>query len=347
MTLRVGLIGCGLQGSVHARSIGALAGAGLVDAQVVVTHDLDRSRAEGLAALSGATVVDDPEAVVAGADAVYVCTPTGSHRRLVDLVAAGGTALFCEKPLATSLADAEAMAQAAAGIPNQVGLVLRHAPAYAALAAVVAGGSLGRPLAAVFRDDQYWPIQGQYGSTWRGDVAQAGGGTLIEHSIHDLDVLGWLLGEAVSVSGRTVELGAHPGVEDVAVGTLVFASGAVATLTSVWHQVLSRSSNRWLEVLCEHGVVSVVREWAGPLTVTTSRGAETVDCPPPAWLAGLPVEERWQGAVAAYAPQALAFLTAVGSGATPAPGLPVAVAAHRLADAVYRSAATGGQAVTL
>ena len=81
MTLRVGLLGCGFQGAVHARSIGALAGAGLVDAEVVVTHDPDRHRAEALAALSGAAVADDPEAVVAGADAVYVCTPTGSHRR--------------------------------------------------------------------------------------------------------------------------------------------------------------------------------------------------------------------------------------------------------------------------
>jgi predicted dehydrogenase len=149
------------------------------------------------------------------------------------------------------------------------------------------------------------------------------------------------------VNGRTVELGAHAGVEDVAVATLVFASGAVATLTSVWHQVLSRPSNRRLEVLCEDGMVEVVPEWAGPLTVTTTRGAEAVACPPPAWLAGLEVEDRWRGAVAAYAPQAHAFLTAVATGAPPAPGLPVAVAAHRLADAAYRSAAAGGTPITL
>ena len=342
MTLRVGLIGCGFQAAVHARSMAALARAGLVDAAVVATHDPDRSRAEALAGLSGAEVVDGPEAVVAGADAVFVCTPTGTHRALVEVVAAGRTALFCEKPLATSLPDAEAMEAAVAGIPSQVGLVLRFAPAYAALAGLVAAGSLGRPLAAILRDDQYWPIQGQYGSTWRGDAAMAGGGTLLEHSIHDLDVLAWLLGPAERVSGRTVELGAHPGVEDVAVATLAFASGAVATLTSVWHQVLSRPSNRWLEVLCEHGVVNVVHEWAGPLTVTTSGGAETVACPPPAWVAELRVEDPWWGAVAAYAPQALAFLTALAAGDPPAPGFGVAVAAHRLADALYRSAAAGG-----
>ena len=54
---------------------------------------------------------------------------------------------------------------------------------------IVASGRHGRPLATTLRDDQYFPIQGQYGSTWRKDVAAAGGGTLIEHSIHDVDVL--------------------------------------------------------------------------------------------------------------------------------------------------------------
>ena len=66
--------------------------------------------------------------------------------------------------------------------------MLRTSPVYRALPSWSPSGRYGRPLAVVFRDDQYFPIQGQYGSTWRTDVAVAGGGTLIEHSIHDLDV---------------------------------------------------------------------------------------------------------------------------------------------------------------
>ena len=56
-------------------------------------------------------------------------------------------------------------------------------------------GSLGAPMAAVFRDDQYFPIRGTYASQWRADVAQAGGGCLIEHSIHDVDILRFCFGE--------------------------------------------------------------------------------------------------------------------------------------------------------
>lgn len=346
--MRIGFVGCGFIAALHSRSLKALADGGLVDAAVVALCDVDVARAESFARAHGADVATtDPAAVIEASDAVYVCTPTSSHRGLLEAVAAAGRAVFCEKPLATTLADAEAMAVAAAAVPNQVGLVLRTAPAYRAFVDLVRSGTLGRPLAAVFRDDQYWPTQGQYASTWRGDVRVAGGGTLLEHSIHDLDVLRWLFGDAESVTARTANFAGRPGVEDVAVATIRFAGGATASLTSVWHQVMARPSTRALEVLCEHGVASVADEHAGPLLVTTDEGARAVDVPPPVEVADLPVDDRWRRAVALYAPQALAFLAAVADGRPPAPDLGVAVAAHRLADAVYRSAADGGAPVAL
>ena len=54
--------------------------------------------------------------------------------------------------------------------------MLRSAPVFRALRDLVQGGTLGAPMAAVFRDDQYFPIQGTYASQWRADAAQAGGG---------------------------------------------------------------------------------------------------------------------------------------------------------------------------
>ncbi len=117
-----------------------------------------------------------------------------------------GRPVFCEKPLGPDLATATRVAAAprARAAPGRFG------------AALVAGvrtrrrrssraSEYGRPLATAFRDDQYFPIQGMYGSTWRKDVEHAGGGTLIEHSIHDIDVLHWLLGEPV-VGERTYRL---------------------------------------------------------------------------------------------------------------------------------------------
>ena len=348
MTVGIGFVGCGFIGAIHSRALKALAEAGLVDARVVATGDVDVARAEAFAAAHRSGVATtDPQAVIDAADAVYVCTPTSSHRALLEAVAAAGKAVFCEKPLATNLGDAEAMAVAAAGVPNQVGLVLRYAPDYRALVDLVRSGDLGRPLAVVFRDDQYWPTQGQYASTWRGDVTVAGGGTLLEHSIHDLDVLTWLLGDVESVTARTANFAGHPGVEDVAVATLRFRSGATAALTSVWHQVLARPSTRHLEVLCEHGVVVADDERPGELVVTRGEGPVRLSCPPPPEVADLPVDDRWRRALALYAAQALAFVTAVAERRPPAPDLGVAVSAHRLADAVYRSAAAEGAPTAL
>lgn len=348
--IKIGIIGCGFITQLHSRALKGIVEAGLVDAAVVATHDADRSRAEACAKAHGADLVaDDVESLLAAVDAVWICTPTSSHRVLVEQAAAAGKAIFCEKPLATTLADAEAMAAAAARVPSQVGLVLRTSMAYGALRDLVHSGDLGRPMAVVFRDDQYLPNQGQYASAWRADVTIAGGGTLLEHSIHDLDVLRWLLGDVASVSARTANFAGHPGIEDLAVATLEFTSGAVASLTSVWHQILTRPSTRALEVICERGIARVGEagdEYFGPLEVITDRGCTVTRLEAPTWVQELPIEPAWHRYAGVYAPQALAFLTAVAEGRRPETGLDVAVAAHRVADAVYRSAALGGNPVT-
>jgi predicted dehydrogenase len=147
------------------------------------------------------------------------------------------------------------------------------------------------------------------------------------------------------VSARTANFAGHPGIEDVAVATLAFASGATASLVSVWHQVLARPSTRWLEVLCEHGVVAAPDEYLAPLHLTTDAGLEEIAVAAAPWTAELPSDDRWRAALTVYAPQSRSFLDAVAARREPAPGLDVAVQAHRLADAVYRSAAAGGMPV--
>ena len=347
MTTRLGIIGCGFIAAAHSRSVKALVDAGLVDARVVATCDVDLARAQAFARPHGAEVVtSDPDEVLEAVDAVWICTPTSSHRGLLERAAGLGLAVFCEKPLATTLADAEAMAAAVeqAGVVNQVGLVLRTAPAFAAMHEVVYGGRIGRPMVAVFRDDQYFPNQGQYGSAWRADAAVAGGGTLLEHSIHDLDLLSWLLGEVDAVTARTASYAGHPGIEDVAVATLRFGSGATASLTSVWHQILTRPSTRRLELIGEEGLATIDEDRDGG-SVRLEAGGITEDlaCPAPAWLDDLPIADPvWRMFAGAYAPANRAFLDAVAGGGPATPDLAVAVTAHRVADAIYRSAAEDG-----
>lgn len=348
MTARLGIIGCGNIALAHGFSLEAIIDAGLADAAVVATCDTDPARAASHAELHGAQAVADAATLLDRVDAVWICTPTSSHRELVDAAAARGVAVFCEKPLAPTLADAEAMARAAAdaGIPNQVGLVLRTSPVFVALRELLAAGSLGPVMTAVFRDDQFFPVRGGYNSTWRRDVAVAGAGTLLEHSIHDVDILRVCLGDIDAVAARIANFAGHEGVEDLAVLQLAFASGALATLTSVWHEIGTRPSTRRLEVFCRDGLAWLDDDFAGPLHVETEEGHEVLACPQPEWVETLPgLEAPGFMVVKHYAAANRAFLDALASGTAPQPGFAEGVAAHRLVDAAYTSARRGGEPV--
>jgi predicted dehydrogenase len=347
--LRVGFVGSGLIAWAHGLSLKALIDGGVVEAAIVAVHDRSERRARSFADVLGADdieVVDDAAAVARRCDAIWVCTPTSAHRGAVDEALAAGCAVFCEKPLDVDLARATELAEAAgaAGVATQSGLVLRSAPVFRSLRDLVQGGTLGAPMAAVFRDDQYFPIQGTYGSgtQWRADATQAGGGCLIEHSIHDLDILRFCFGDVESVVARTANHAGHPGIEDMAAVTLSFAGGFEAQLTSIWHDILSRGSTRRLEVFCRQGMVWLDDEFRGPLHVQTSDGMEVRACPSPPWVDALPLADDEVGlAVRAYVEADRAFLDAVAAGRPAEPGLGVALEAHRLVDAAYRSAAAG------
>jgi len=348
--LRIGFIGTGMIAWAHALGIQAMIDAGQIDATVMAVYDADEQRAGGFAAANGATATDDAREVCQHCDAVWICTPTAGHPAALEMALAEGCAVFCEKPLARDLAEAEAMLAAAqaSGLPAQVGLVLRSTPVFRSLRELVTSGQLGPPMAAFFRDDQYFPVQGVYGSTWRADVQIAGGGCLIEHSIHDLDILRFCLGEVDEVAGQIAGFSGHPGVEDVANASLRFTSGASAQLLSVWHRILTRGSTRRLELFCQDGMVWLDNDFLGPLHVQTSQGLETRPCPPPEWISALPLAHDDIGLVIRmYAEADRAFVEAASGHHEAQPSFGEAVVAHRLVDGVYRSAAAGGAPVAV
>jgi predicted dehydrogenase len=324
--------------------------AGVIDATITAAHDRSDKRAERFAATVGGAVMPSATAVVEQSDVIWICTPTSAHRSAVDAALSAGRPIFCEKPLATDLARAESLvgAVAAAGVAAQSGLVLRSAPVFRTLRDLVAKGTFGRPMAAIFRDDQFFPIQGHYASQWRADVSQAGGGCLIEHSIHDLDILRFCFGEVETVAGRLASFSGHPGIEDRATATLTFASGLEAHLTSVWHNILTRGSTRRIELFCEDAMVSLTNEFRGPLRIQTSDGTELRACPSPSWVDELPLNDDEIGlAVRAYVEADRGFIEAIAASTRPEPSLDVALVAHRLVDATYRSAAAGGMPIDL
>jgi myo-inositol 2-dehydrogenase / D-chiro-inositol 1-dehydrogenase len=333
--MRVGFLGAGLIATFHSKMIRRSG----VDVERAGVYDPDAERAARFAAASGSTVCATEDEVLDGCDAVYVCTWTSEHPRLVAAAASRGLAVFCEKPLATTLAAAEAMAATVetAGVTNQVGLILRRSPAFVWARHLVRESAAGRIMAVVFRDDQYLPVQGAYGSSWRGDRALAGSGTLLEHSIHDLDMLRFLAGEVTSVSARGANFHGLDGIEDVMAVTAAFAGGGVGTLTSVWHDNLARPSLRRIELLCERRWVAIDGDdWWGPVTWTDHDGTE----------GRLEGQELGAAATPLFDGPAnpdAAFLLAAMQGVRAWPDFALALDAHRLADAVYRSAAAGGE----
>ncbi len=355
--MRVGLVGCGHIGMVHAVALRQLSDAGLVDAELTATYDDVPGKAAKMARYHGGEPYDTLAGLLDDVDVVWVCTWTAAHLAAVEAAAERGLPIFCEKPLAPDLPTATRVAAALERVPHQVGLVLRWAPVFRELAARVASGAHGRVLATVMRDDQYFPVQGLYGSTWRGDVEHAGGGTVIEHSIHDIDVLRWTLGDPDEVSARTASRFGYPGIEDTATATFAYADGSVAQLTSIWHQVLTRESSRRLEVFCEKAMLWTDDDYLGPLHVQTDDGEQIVTAEPPEWSSRFTLPEVFAKALAQYAEPTKAFLDGLAGldrvgGPRPSgevaprtagyPGAGEALAAHRLVDLVYRSAADGG-----
>ncbi len=339
MTVRIGFLGAGLIATYHGKSL-RRSGA---DHAIAAVYDIGAERTAAFAQASGAEPMGSEEAVLDAVDAVYVCTWTSEHPRLVAAAVERGLPVFCEKPLATSLAAARAMAEtvATAGVVNQVGLVLRSSPAFLELKHQIEDPRTGRVQAAVLRDDQFLPVQGMYGSTWRADPDKAGAGTMLEHSIHDVDALEWLLGPAVSVGARSSTFHGHPGIEDTVSVSMTLADGAQVSLTSVWHQLLERASLRRLEVICEHAFFTIEHDVVGPVTWTRPGEQGSLE----AGELFSAVAERHDG----RSPnQDRGFVEAVATGDVgPHPDFLTALRAHEVVDGIYRSAAAGGAPVNV
>jgi len=343
----VGLIGCGFIGRFHSRNLRGALRSELVPGEYAALCDREIARAESFAAITGVrTTSAAAEEVFAkpGLNSVYICTETSEHPPLVLEAARRGLNVFCEKPLARTLAEVRQMVEAveAAGVVNQVGLVLRYSPVFTVLKDLMADPALGPLLTAHLRDDQFFPTRGHYASAWRGSYEKAGGGTLIEHSIHDVDLFRWLFGDIVAVRCHTRVTSGHDRVEDVAMATFQHAGGYQTSLSSVWHQLDERPSTRHLEVFFEGGYFATDHDFIGPIRYQLRGGpVRELDADEVfelyRALAGLEEEEANLARLGML--EDLSFLRCVHQGRPAFPDFRTALRAHEVVDACYRSAA--------
>ncbi len=348
--IRIGLIGAGFIGIAHATAIETILSEKLAAGDFFAVCDQDASRAKMVSESFGAqTFCTDPVQLIKSGDinTIFICTPTKFHPELVEAAAKQRLNIFCEKPLACSYDLVKQMRETVrqADVKNQVGLVLRYSPVYNVIRQLMSDERLGRPMSITFRDDQYFPIRGIYRSTWRRDVDIAGGGALIEHSIHDTDVLQWLLGDIASVSGFVNNFAGHKGIEDLASAHIRFSNGCVGHLLSAWHNILQRESNRYVEIFFENGCISSSDDFIGSVSFQIADGEmETI---PSHEVLGRYLElvglsdPKYNSLHFGQGLQNYHFLKALQNGEAPQPDFNVAARAHEVVEAIYRAARNG------
>ena len=192
-------------------------------------------------------------------DAVYVATPNDAHLGPVVAAARAGKAVLCEKPMARTLPEAEAMAEAvrAAGVPYATAFDQRFHPAHARLRELVAAGDLGTVTAVRIRYACWtgpdWTPDGAgrqaVVDNWRADPERAGGGAFLDLAPHGLDLTQALLGEPITDVAALLQRRVHDyAVDDGAALVGRTASGALLNL-SVAYNCPEAFPRRELEVV--------------------------------------------------------------------------------------------------
>jgi predicted dehydrogenase len=229
-TVRFGIIGAGKVARNHAASVIAVP-----DAALTAVCSRSPVKAEGLAAQFGARAYTDPAAMARSGDvdAVIVCTPHPAHAASALAALEHGISALVEKPLAVSLADCDAMLDAAAHSGAHLGVISQrrwYAPSRRVKDAIDAG-KIGQPVLGTIQLLS-WRDQAYYQSDpWRGQWEQEGGGVLVNQAPHQLDLLLWYMGELSEVFAFWENLN-HPyiEVEDTAVAVLRFKNGGLGSI---------------------------------------------------------------------------------------------------------------------
>jgi predicted dehydrogenase len=201
-------------------------------------YDADPALGHSVADDFRVTWTDDATGLVSSpdVDAVVVCSPTAEHRLHTELAAAHGRHVLCEKPLATSLEDARAMVVAAdqAGIQLHVAFVSRFLPQVRRVKDALDAGALGQVVGIRAVNRGRPPLPPGY-PAWITTPEQSGGGALIDHSVHLVDLVRHLTGREVeAVAAETGSLLWSAAVEDCALLSLRMDGGAVAALDPSW-----------------------------------------------------------------------------------------------------------------
>ncbi|HWY45085.1 MAG TPA: Gfo/Idh/MocA family oxidoreductase [Candidatus Sulfotelmatobacter sp.] len=229
MTTHIGLIGGGNITETHACAAGTIPGV-----EISAIHGTNSEKIAHLCHEHGGTPYQDFHAFLRHRpmDLVILGSPSGLHAAQGIAAARADLHVLTEKPIEISTERADALIAAAKQSNVQLGVIFqdRTKPHIRQLKNWIEQGHLGKVLFVAANVKWYRPPDYYANSRWRGTLALDGGGALINQGVHTVDLLLWLLGDAVRVQARTTTLLHKIEAEDTAVAILEFANGALGTL---------------------------------------------------------------------------------------------------------------------
>jgi D-apiose dehydrogenase len=280
MTHRGVLIGCGFFANNHMHGWAEIEGA-----EIVGVCDRDRSKAENMAARFGVPGIYDDAGAMLGAlepDFVDIATTSTTHRMLVELAAPHTKAVICQKPMADSMADGEAMVAAAerAGIPLIIHENFRWQKPFREIAARIERGDLGRIHFArlAFRHgyDNY------RNQPYLAEIERF---TLMDVGLHLFDLARHLVGEATTLTCKTQRLNPIVQGEDAFTALVGHENGAASVIDCSFYSKLTPHRFPQTTALIEgdKGTIELAEDYM--MTVHTAGERETISVEPPvpAW----------------------------------------------------------------
>ena len=326
MTTRVGwaVVGCGWVARDYV--IPAIQASG--NGQLLVGCDPAPAARDWLGGQGIPATADVADAVGwPGVEAVYVATPNHAHRAAVEVAAAAGKAVLCEKPLAATRADAEALVGACRGVIAGAAFDQRYHAAHRQLARLIGQGRLGVITQARIHY-ACWVAPDWAADNWRADPTRAGGGAALDLAPHGIDLLEMLLGEPWAELHALTQRRIHPyPVDDGAVLMGRLASGTLATL-QVAYNCPETYPRRTLELIgtAAHAVCvdTMGQTPGGTLTLTDA---------PTGHATAIPLDDD----VSPFMRQVEAFAACVGAGRPYPFGLADDLRKYRLLDAALNA----------
>jgi predicted dehydrogenase len=353
--IRIGMISWAhVHAEFRARAIGEIPGA-----RVVAIADSDADRGRAAARRFGvADFTADWRELVAREDIDLVMVHSENSRHVEQVIGAAeaGKHVFCEKPVATNLADAVAMSTAIsrAGVDGTAAFVSRFSKEADRTKAIVDSGALGEVL--LTRSLIGLAGIAEIGCppdmvAWMNDPVLGGGGAWIDEGSHGIDLLRWLVGEISEISAFTANR-AKPDLkgEDIAVATLRYANGALGEISTVWSMAADIGMRNALEIYGTKGTLVMRATDPFPRVEVYRAGGEEL------WRGWLtphiePAQNEphdytgWAPHVHHYKREIAAYLDRVANGRRPfGPTFDDGVACLSVIRAGYDSAARGGHA---